>query len=88
MKPYVEFEYRPCFGIRIAGCEGDPLDLQTVQSYAELGNESAKAALAALRMDDARDELTRARRALQITRSPIAWGRLLRAQVDLRLARS
>ena len=53
MKPYVEFEYRPCFGIRIAGCEGDPLDPQTVQHYAELGNESAKAALAALREAEA-----------------------------------
>ena len=62
--------------IGIAGCEGDPVDPATVQHYAELGNESAQAALAAIRMADAHDELRLARRALHITRSPIAWGRL------------
>lgn len=86
MKPYVEFEYRPESGIHIAGCEGDPVDPATVQHYAELGNESAQIALAAIRFDDALHELTLARRAFRITRQPIAWGRLLRAQVDYRLA--
>ena len=87
MKPYVEFTYCPMTSrIGIAGCEGDPVDPATVQQYAELGNESAQAALAAIRMADAHDELRLARRALHITRSPIAWGRLLRAQVDVRLA--
>ena len=85
MKPYVEFEYRPSFGITIAGCEGDPLNPQTVAHYAALGNQSARTAL---RQADAHDELNTARFVLRLTRSPIAWGRLLRAQVDLRLARS
>ena len=91
MKPYVEFEYSPSFGITIAGCEGDPIDPATVQYYAKLGNESAQTALKETnlfpRFMDAADEYHRARRAYRITHSPIAWGRLLRATVDYRLAR-
>ena len=107
MKPYVEFEYRFGIGITIAGCEGKPIDPATVQSYAEIGNESAQDALAARQEDkrsrpvlfdfaddgplmdrlaDAAEEHRLARRAYRITRQPIAWGRLLRAKVDYRLA--
>ena len=82
MKPYVQFEYRPSHGFAITGCQGDPLDPQTVAHYAALGNQSARTAL---RQADAHDELTLARFVLRITRSPIAWGRLLRAKVNHQL---